>query len=272
MPNVNPDGSEFDIATGRLRELAQEPPAHRGNAVHRHRPQPQLGLAVGLLRRLDARVAGETFRGLSAFSAPETRRCATSCSRAAIGGVQQIKVGIDFHTYGELVMWPFAYTYDDTAPGLALDQLDAFSAIGRSLAQSNGFTPQQASDLYISDGNSRDWLWGAEGIFAYGFELYPEAGSGGFYPPDEVIAAQTSRNREAVAAAARDRRLPVPRDRPGARVLRHRHAASLRRRRPARRARSRHRLHRRRSRRRMTARSATTASWRRPPSRSRAPA
>ncbi len=40
---------------------------------------------------------------------------------------------------------------------------------------------------------------GAHKIWAYTFEMYPgSASGGGFYPPDEVIPAQTSRNREAV--------------------------------------------------------------------------
>jgi carboxypeptidase T len=28
------------------------------------------------------------------------------------------------------------------------------------MAASNGYTPQQASELYISSGTSRDWLYG----------------------------------------------------------------------------------------------------------------
>ena len=68
------------------------------------------------------------------------------------------------------------------------------------MASTNGYTPQQASDLYITDGSIRDWLWGSQGVFSYTFEMYPgSSGSGGgFYPPDEVIPAQTSRNKEAV--------------------------------------------------------------------------
>ena len=61
--------------------------------------------------------------------------------------------------------------------------------------------PGVVVDLYISDGNIRDWLWGSEGIFAYGFELSPgpsTGNQGGFYPPDETIAAYTERNRDAV--------------------------------------------------------------------------
>ena len=66
------------------------------------------------------------------------------------------------------------------------------------MAATNGYTPEQASDLYIADGTIDDWLWGQHRIFGYTFEMYPRSSSPGFYPPDEVIAAQTSRNREAV--------------------------------------------------------------------------
>jgi len=62
---------------------------------------------------------------------------------------------------------------------------------------------QQSSDLYITDGSSIDWMWATHRIFAYTFEMYPgSASGGGFYPPDEVIAAQTSRNKNAVLLLA----------------------------------------------------------------------
>ena len=115
-----------------------------------------------------------------------------------VGGVQQIKANIDFHTYSELVLWPYGYTTANTAPGLTADDQAAFATLGRSMAATNGYTPEQASDLYITDGSIDDWLWGAHKIFGYTFEMYPRSSNPGFYPPDEVIAAQTSRNRDAV--------------------------------------------------------------------------
>ncbi len=67
------------------------------------------------------------------------------------------------------------------------------------MAATNGYTPEQSSDLYITDGDSLDWMWATHKIWAYTFEMYPgSASGGGFYPPDEVIPAQTSRNRDAV--------------------------------------------------------------------------
>ncbi len=116
-----------------------------------------------------------------------------------VGGVQQIKAGIDFHTYSELVLWPFGYTYSDTTTGMTADDHAAFKAVGQKMAASNGYTAQQSSDLYITDGSIDDYLWGAHKIFGYTFEMYPRSASGGgFYPPDEVIERETSRNRDAV--------------------------------------------------------------------------
>ena len=60
------------------------------------------------------------------------------------------------------------------------------------IAQTRGALVQ-SSDLYITDGDSLDWLWGEHKILAFCLEMYPADGSGldGFYPPDEVIEQET---------------------------------------------------------------------------------
>jgi hypothetical protein len=71
--------------------------------------------------------------------------------------------------------------------------------MGQAMAATNGYVPEQASDLYITDGTINDWLYGTHGILNYTFEMYPDTASqGGFYPPDEVIPAETARNRSAI--------------------------------------------------------------------------
>jgi hypothetical protein len=78
------------------------------------------------------------------------------------------------------------------------DQAATFRTLGVKLAKTNGYTPEQSSGLYISDGDSIDWMWSNQGIWAYTFEMYPtQSGQGGFYPPASVILAQTARNKEA---------------------------------------------------------------------------
>jgi hypothetical protein len=78
------------------------------------------------------------------------------------------------------------------------DQANTFATLGRQMAATNNYTPEQSSDLYIADGTIIDWMWAQHRIFAYTFEMYPRGSSPGFYPPDEVIARETSRNRSAV--------------------------------------------------------------------------
>ncbi|MDQ1656292.1 MAG: carboxypeptidase [Cryptosporangiaceae bacterium] len=199
VPNVNPDGSEYDIATGSYRSW-------------RKNRQPNAGGSAGtdLNRNFDYKwgccggssssTSSETYRGTAAFSAPETQRIRDYVLSRVINGKQQITSNIDFHTYSQLVLWPYGYTYTDIPADMQADDYAVFKKLGTSMAATNGYTPEQDSDLYITDGTIDDWLYGAQHIFSYTFEMYPgSSGSGGgFYPPDEVIPAETTRNRAAV--------------------------------------------------------------------------
>jgi hypothetical protein len=151
----------------------------------------------------------ETYRGPSAFSAPETQTVRNFVLSRVIGGVQQIRASIDWHSYSELILWPFGHTRADVTKGMTRDQHDTFEALGTSMARTNGYTPEQSSDLYITDGAIDDWLWGTNGVFAFTFEMYPTDGeSPGFYPPDQVIHRETARNREAALMLLEDAACP----------------------------------------------------------------
>lgn len=199
VPTMNPDGSEYDIATGSYRSWRKNRQPNSGSSYVGTDLNRNWGYQWGCCGGSSGSTSSETYRGPSAFSAPETQALRNFVNSRVVGGVQQIKANIDFHTYSELVLWPFGYTYNNTAPGMTADQYNTFATIGQQMAATNGYTPEQSSDLYITDGDSIDWMWGQHGIWAYTFEMYPgSASGGGFYPPDEVIPAQTSRNREAV--------------------------------------------------------------------------
>ncbi|WP_283137665.1 M14 family zinc carboxypeptidase [Rhizohabitans arisaemae] len=196
IPDVNPDGGEYDIATGSYRSWRKNRQSNStavGTDLNRN-----WGHKWGCCNGSSSSGSSDSYRGRAVESAPEIKVVADFVRSRVVGGKQQITSAIDFHTYGELVLWPYSYTYDDLAPGLDRDQLDTFTAIGRSMASSNGYTPQQWSDMYIADGTINDWLWGNQKIFSFLFEMYPKSGNGGFYPPDEVIGRETSRNKEAV--------------------------------------------------------------------------
>ncbi|QSB15115.1 choice-of-anchor J domain-containing protein [Natronosporangium hydrolyticum] len=198
MPQVNPDGGEWDIATGSFRSWRKNRQPNPGTSA----------VGTDLNRNFGHQWGGSgssgspssaTYRGSAPFSAPEAEAYRQFVLSRIVDGEQRITMNIDFHTYSELVLWPYGYTSASLAPGLNADARDTFQAIGAEMAGSNGYQPMQASQLYVASGVSIDWMWANQGIFAYTFEMFPASASGGgFYPPDSVIPAETARNRDAV--------------------------------------------------------------------------
>jgi carboxypeptidase T len=199
IPDLNPDGGEYDVATGSYRSWRKNRQPNSGSSYVGTDLNRNWAYRWGCCGGSSGSTSSDTYRGTAAESAPEVKVVANFVRSRVVGGVQQIKTGIDFHTYSELVLWPYGYTTADTATGMTADDRNAFAAVGQKMAASNGYTPEQSSDLYITDGSIDDWLWGSQKIFGYTFEMYPSSSAGGgFYPPDEVIARETARNRDAV--------------------------------------------------------------------------
>ena len=187
VPLLNPDGSEYDVEDGDYR-------------WQRKNLSPNADGTVGtdLNRNYDhhwgesgsSRSPGDdTYRGTGPFSEPESRAV-----RDFVLARPNLKTMVSYHTYSELILYPWSYT-DQPLP--AGPPLKAFQAMARKMAQWTGYTPQQSSDLYASSGDTCDWAWEARGIYCFTFELTPRSGSGGgFYPGAGVIAptvAKTSR-------------------------------------------------------------------------------
>ena len=200
IPDLNPDGGEYDIATGTYRSWRKNRQPNSGSSNVGTDLNRNWAYNWGCCGGSSGSTGSSTYRGSGPESAPEVRVVANFVRSRVIGGRQQIRSHIDFHTYSQLILWPYGYTFNNTGPGLTQDDRNAHAALGQNMASTNGYTPEQASDLYITDGTINDWLWGVHKIFTYTFEMYPgSSGSGGgFYPPDEVISRETSRNREAV--------------------------------------------------------------------------
>jgi carboxypeptidase T len=200
VPDMNPDGGEYDIATGSYRSWRKNRQPNAGSSNVGTDLNRNWEYNWGCCGGSSGSTSSSTYRGPSAASAPEVRVVADFVRSRVVGGRQQISTHIDFHTYSELILWPYGYTYNDLAPGLTQAERDTHARLGQMMAQTNGYTPQQSSDLYITDGSIGDWMWGVQRVYTYTFEMYPgSSGSGGgFYPPDEVITRETTRNRAAV--------------------------------------------------------------------------
>lgn len=199
IPMVNPDGVVHDLAGDRYRAWRRNREA-RPVDLNRN-----WGHKWGCCGGSSGNPSDPTYRGDAPFSAPETSAIRDFVDSRLVNGTQQITGHIDFHTYSELVLWPYGYTTDDSAPGMTQREYDRFARIGRAMAATNGYTPQQSSDLYVTDGSVNDWMWNEHEILSFTFEMFPgRGGVDGFYPPDEVIARETSRNDEAVGILLRE--------------------------------------------------------------------
>lgn len=202
IPMLNPDGSEFDHATGSYRSWRKNRQPNSGSSYIGTDLNRNFGYKWGCCGGSSGSTSSDTYRGPAAWSAPETRVLRDFVVSRRVGGVQQIKAHIDIHSYSELILWPYGYTYADTDTGLNADQASTFATIGRQMAATNGYTPQQSSELYVTDGGSNDWMWATQGIWSYTYELYPASPNPGFYPPDEVIPRETARNKESILLLA----------------------------------------------------------------------
>jgi carboxypeptidase T len=203
---VNPDGFVYDLTcTGS---------SHPPYCAWRKNRQPNAGTsAIGtdLNRNYSYRFAccgGSSsnpssiiYRGPRAFSAPESAAVRDFVLSRVVGGIQQIKAHITFHTNGELILWPYGYTKTDIPADMTWTDHSAFVAMAKGMAARNGYTAKQSSDLYITDGDQIDWMYGSQRIFSFTWELYPTETPtvwGDHYPADENIAPQTARNRSAL--------------------------------------------------------------------------
>jgi hypothetical protein len=198
---LNPDGFEYDLRGDPYR-------AWRKN----RQPTPGSSrIGTDLNRNYDYRwaccngssgnPASLTYRGPRPFSAPETRALRDFVNGRVVGGRQQIRTHITLHTNGELILWPYGYTRTDIPPDMTRTDWNVFVRMGRAMAATNGYRAMQSSGLYITDGDQIDWMYARHRIFSFTFELYPPEQSTVWrdhYPPDERIAGQTARNREAL--------------------------------------------------------------------------
>jgi hypothetical protein len=192
---LNPDGARYDIG-GRTyhhwRKNRQPTPGSKSVGTDLNR---NYDYRWGCCGGSSSNPASSRYRGPSRFSAPETRAFRDFVNGRVVGGRQQIRTAISFHTTGRLVMWPYGYTYVDIPSDMRATDHRTFVAMGKAMAATNGYKPEQASDLYISSGTSRDWLYARHRVFSFTFELSPNTAA---YPPDESITPETNRNRDAV--------------------------------------------------------------------------
>ncbi|MHC5005336.1 MAG: M14 family metallopeptidase, partial [Planctomycetota bacterium] len=120
---------------------------------------------------------GETYRGTAPFSEHETQTM-----RDFYQAHPRIVANLDFHTQGNLILYPWGYDYVTPPDVELLHDLGATMAASIFAVHGEVYTNQQGVFLYPANGISIDWTYGDQGVFSYTFELRSHD-----LPPAQII-------------------------------------------------------------------------------------
>jgi murein tripeptide amidase MpaA len=177
VPMVNPDGHQYSIDADRLWRKNRRNNGGGYYGVDLNRNYSYMWGGPGS----SPNPWSDTYRGPASFSEPETR------------GIRDLALSHEFraimsyHSYGQLILYPWGYTYvpppdEELLSTLSVDMADLIQEV-----HGKGYTPQQASDLYLASGTTDDWAYGELGAVGFTIELRPFGFPGFILPEDEII-------------------------------------------------------------------------------------
>jgi len=128
-----------------------------------------------------------TYYGPSAFSEPEALAMKNMVDQ------HHFVAGITYHSYSELVLFPYGYATDAFAPDHTSLQALAVSMANTIPAAGGGYyTPDKSSGLYPASGTTDDYAYGEHGVFCYTIEIGTQ-----FIPPATQISTICADNLQA---------------------------------------------------------------------------
>lgn len=158
VPCVNPDGFVYDYNTGNYwRKNRRNNGGSYGVDLNRNYDGSQNGDPSGNWGGAGSShtPSSETYCGPAAFSEPECQAIRDLCLAVPFD------MTMSYHTYSELVMWPWGYTAGPTPDNAILSALGTEMATLISSETGSGtYTPQQMMSLYATTGTSEDWIYG----------------------------------------------------------------------------------------------------------------
>lgn len=194
VPCLNPDGYEYTFTDNRLwRKNRRDLPGTQNFGVDINR-----NFAFGWGGSGSSGNTGsQTYRGPSPHSEAET-----SSYNAFIQGLGNVKAVIDFHSYSELILWPWASTLDSVPAADATRMANLGNAMQTAIQGVNGrlFTAGPVgSTLYLASGSSVDQWYATKGAAAYTIEVRDQ-GVYGFEMPESEILPNINENYAAALA------------------------------------------------------------------------
>ena len=181
IPVVNPDGRTIDSVGDDPADHAEQPYGWRKNGRDNNGDEvfDFFDDGVDLNRNYDwlwgssgqdSDPESYTYGGPYGFSEPETQAIRDFCRE------HDFVFALNYHTYSQLILYPWGWTYEDTADHDLFVTLawDLNGVITNTVGSSyDGYIPSQGADLYPTSGGSDDWMYGELGILSFTPEAFP---------------------------------------------------------------------------------------------------
>jgi hypothetical protein len=181
VPMINPDGYVISWTSDRYwRKNARD-----GYGVDLNRNWDYQWAVVGS----SSNPYDENFHGDAPFSEPET-----VAIRDLVVAETNLVAHIDFHSYSQLILRPWGFTYDAPPDEPVLAMLGQSLSDAMWDATSTDYPSIHAAELYPAAGAVDDWVYGERGIMGFTIEM---RGDDFVVPPSQIDPAC----RENVAAA-----------------------------------------------------------------------
>jgi hypothetical protein len=199
IPILNPDGHVY-VESGNVLWRKNRRPSQAGSCIGVD-PNRNYGFMWGIDDiGSTGNPCGQTYRGTGPFSEYETR----AIRDLVMSGKHDFTIGLSYHSYGRLILYPWGYT-DEPTPDAA-----TFAALADSMAAFNDYRAGPSySAIYPTNGDFDDWMYGdmvislraggkdpgppvpKDRILSFTFEV-----GGGFGPPESFIPAIVEENLE----------------------------------------------------------------------------
>jgi murein tripeptide amidase MpaA len=177
VPMVNPDGHEYSIDGDRLWRKNRRNNGGGSRGVDLNRNYGYMWGGPGS----SADPWSDIYRGPAPFSEPETR----AIRNLALS--HEFRAIMTYHSYGQLILYPWGYTYDPPPDDQLLNNMSQDMADLIQDVHGEVYTPMQSSYLYITSGTTDDWSYGELGTFGFTIELRPQGFPYFILPEDEII-------------------------------------------------------------------------------------
>ncbi|MBF0498909.1 MAG: zinc carboxypeptidase [Candidatus Riflebacteria bacterium] len=174
VPIVNPDGLSYSQTSSKFWRKNRRPISGDTFGVDLNRNYGYHWGESGVSQD----PTDDTYPGTAGFTEPET------LAIKALSEREKFQASLSFHSYSELVLYPFGYAAGAPNPDAAV-----FKNVGKQMAAFNKYTVENCTDLYPAAGISDDWLYGTLKTIAFTIEMGKQ-----FIPPATEIASQCAIN------------------------------------------------------------------------------